>query len=63
MGIHAGWCGATKVDLKTYIEEKISILKDDFLIRLSWSEEAHLKRLQTKEEVDDYSRKIILEKL
>ena len=47
-----------KVDLETYIKDKIEMLKIEFKIRLTESEIQHMKSLKTEIAVDNYCRSL-----
>ena len=47
-----------KVDLETYIKEKIQMLREEFKIRLTKSEIQHMKSLKTEIAVDNYCRSL-----
>lgn len=47
-----------KVDMKTYINDKIKMLRKEFHIRLTESEIQHLKSLKTEIAVDNYCRSL-----
>lgn len=47
-----------KVDLETYIKDKIEMLRTEFKIRLTKSEIQHLKSLKTEIAVDNYCRSL-----
>lgn len=49
--------------LRVYIIDKINMLEDEFLIRLTDSEIKHFKGLRTEEDVDRYAHQIIVDRL
>lgn len=51
------------VDLKTYIENKINMLEDDFYIRLSWYECQRFRSLTNETQVDNYAHSILVNRL
>ena len=51
------------VDLKTYIENKINMLEDDFCIRLSWYECQRFRSLTNETQVDNYAHSILVNRL
>ena len=51
------------VDLKTYIENKINMLEDDFYIRLSWYECQRFRTLTSETQVDNYAHSILVNRL
>ena len=51
------------VDLKTYIENKINMLEDDFYIRLSWHECQRFRSLTSETQVDNYAHSILVNRL
>ena len=52
-----------KVDLKTYIKDKIKMLKKEFHIRMTENEIQHLKSLQTEIAVDNYCHDLFMKRL
>lgn len=52
-----------KVSIKAYIKEKIRMLKEDFYLRLTDEEIAHMKSLKREIDVDHYAWDIINNKL
>lgn len=52
-----------QITLQNYINQKIKILKNQFIIPLTFDEINHFYELQTKDDVDRYSHKIIVDKL
>lgn len=51
------------VDLKTYIENKIDMLENDFYIRLSWYECQRFRSLTNETQVDNYAHSILVNRL
>ena len=51
------------VDLKTYIENKINMLEDDFYIRLSWYECQRFRSLTNEAQVDNCAHSILVNRL
>ena len=49
--------------LSQYIKEKIRMLREDFCIKLSYAEVAHLKALTTETQVDQYAHDLLVTKL
>lgn len=49
--------------LKMYIEEKISMLKEEFLFKLTAEEIAHFRELKSEIAVDQYARTILKSRL
>ena len=47
--------------LKKYIEEKIHMIKEDFLIKLSKNDEIKIRNCKTNHEVDSICKRIINE--
>lgn len=52
-----------KKSLEKYIDEKIKILKCQFCIPLTFYEIDHFYGLETKNDVDRFAHKIIMDKL
>ena len=52
-----------KKTLEKYIDEKIKILKCQFCIPLTFYEIEYFYRLETKNDVDRFAHKIIMDKL
>lgn len=52
-----------EVPLPKYIQAKIDMLEDEFLLKLSFREIEWFRTLKTEAEVDQYARKLISEKL
>ena len=51
------------VDLKTYIENKIDMLEDEFFIHLSLHEFQRLRSLTSETQVDNYAHSILVNRL
>ena len=51
------------VPIKTYIKEKLRMLKEDFYLRLTEEEIAHMKSLKRDIDVDHYATQLIMDKL
>lgn len=51
------------VDLKTYIENKIDMLEDEFFIHLSLHEYQHFRSLTNETQVDNYAHSILVNRL
>lgn len=47
-----------KVDMETYIKDKIKMLRKEFHIRLTESEIQHMKSLKTEIAVDNFCRSL-----
>lgn len=47
------------VSLKKYIEQKIDMLEDEFLIQMSYLEKEHMASLTTYHQVDQYANDIL----
>lgn len=52
-----------KVKLDDYITKKISMLEDEFYIRLSFAEISHMRALKTEGDVDRYTHQILIDRL
>ena len=51
------------VDLKTYIENKIDMLEDEFFIHLSLYERQRFRSLTSETQVDNYAHSILVNRL
>ena len=51
------------VPLNVYIEEKITMLRNDFFINMSESDLEHIRNLKTEEDVDAYVHQLFMERL
>lgn len=49
--------------LIAYVDEKLDILKNHFVLKLSPEEISHFYKLPTEEDVDRYAHTLIMEKL
>ena len=52
-----------KKTLPEYITQKISMLEDEFYIRLSFTEILHMRALKTEGDVDRYAHQILVDRL
>ena len=52
-----------KRTLPEYITQKISMLKDEFYIRLSFADIAHMRSLKTEADVDRFAHQILVDRL
>ena len=52
-----------KKTLQEYITQKISMLEDEFYLRLSFADIAHIHRLKTESEVDLFAHQILVDRL
>ena len=52
-----------EVKLDDYITQKISMLEDEFYIRLSFTEISHMRALKTEGDVDRYAHQILIDRL
>ena len=52
-----------EVKLDDYITQKISMLEDEFYIRLSFAEISHMRALKTEGDVDRYAHQILIDRL
>lgn len=52
-----------QVPLRDYIDNKITMLEEEFLINLEDAEIYHLRNLKTEAEVNHYVHQIIINKL
>lgn len=50
-------------NIKTYIDNKIYMLRNDFKMKLTKSEIAHMQTLTTENQVDNYAHSLFMEKL
>ena len=51
------------VKLDDYIAQKISMLENEFCIRLSFAEISHMRALKTEGDVDRYAHQILVDRL
>lgn len=54
---------AQEMTVEKYAENKIKMLAQDFKLGISSEEYFHFRELKTKEAIDAFARKIIMEKL
>ena len=52
-----------KKTLPEYITQKISMLEDEFYIRLSFADITHMRSLKTEAEVDRFAHQILVDRL
>ena len=52
-----------KKTLPEYVAQKISMLEDEFYLRLSFADIAHMRRLKTEAEVDRFAHQILVDRL
>ena len=52
-----------KKTLPEYITQKISMLNDEFYIRLSFADIAHMRSLKTEADVDRFTHQILVDRL
>ena len=52
-----------KKTLPEYVTQKISMLEDEFYIRLSFAEISHMRALKTEGDVDRYAHQILVDRL
>ena len=46
-----------------YITQKISMLEDEFYLRLNYEDIAHMRSLKTEADVDRFAHQILVDKL
>ena len=46
-----------------YITQKISMLEDEFYLRLNYEDIAHMRSLKTEAEVDRFAHQILVDRL
>lgn len=49
--------------LDAYARAKIRMLKEEFMIRMSYEEELHMLRLETEADMDHYAHQLIADRL
>ena len=52
-----------KKTLLEYVAQKISMLEDEFYLRLDYSDIAHMYNLNTEAEVDQFVHQILVDRL
>lgn len=52
-----------KKTLAEYITEKISMLEDEFFIRLDYDDIAHMRSLKSEGDVDRYAHQLLMDRL
>ena len=52
-----------KSNMKSYINEKLKMLRGEFYLNISDEEEAHMRSLKTEIAVDNYAHSLIVHKL
>ena len=52
-----------KKTLPEYITQKISMLEDEFYIRLDYTDIAHMHNLKTEADVDRFAHQILVDRL
>ena len=52
-----------KKTLPEYVAQKISMLEDEFYLRLEYADIAHMYNLKTEAEVDQFVHKILVDRL
>lgn len=52
-----------KKTLPEYITQKISILEDEFYLKLDYEDIAHMYNLKTEAEVDRFAHQILVDRL
>ena len=52
-----------KKTLQEYITQKISMLEDEFYLRLDYADIAHMYNLNTEAEVDQFAHQILVDRL
>ncbi len=52
-----------KKTLPEYITQKISMLEDEFYLRLNYEDIAHMRSLKTEADVDRFAHQILVDRL
>ena len=52
-----------KKTLPEYITQKISMLEDEFYLRLNYEDIAHMRSLKTEADVDRFAHQILIDRL
>ena len=52
-----------KKTLPEYVAQKISMLEDEFHLRLEYADVAHMYNLKTEAEVDQFAHQILVDRL
>ena len=52
-----------KETLPEYITQKISMLEDEFYIRLDYTDIAHMHNLKTEADIDRFAHQILVDRL
>ena len=52
-----------KKTLPEYITQKISMLEDEFYLRLDYEDIAHMRSLKTEADVDRFAHQILVDRL
>lgn len=52
-----------KKTLPEYIAQKISMLEDEFYLRLDYADIAHMRNLKTEADVDRFAHQILVDRL
>ena len=52
-----------KKTLPEYITQKISMLEDEFYLKLDYEDIAHIRSLKTEAEVDRFAHQILVDRL
>lgn len=52
-----------KKTLQEYITQKISMLEDEFYLKLDYTDIAHMRSLKTEADVDRFAHKILMDRL
>ena len=52
-----------KKTLPEYIAQKISMLEDEFYIKLDYADITHMHNLKTEADVDQFAHKILVDRL
>ena len=51
------------IPIKKYIRDKLKMLRDEFCLKLTDAEIAHLYALKTENDVDNYAHQLLRDKL
>lgn len=52
-----------KKTLPEYVAQKISMLEDEFYLKLDYEDIAHIRSLKTETEVDQFAHQILVDRL
>ena len=60
---HDGCHFERKKTLPEYVAQKISMLEDEFYLRLDYADIAHMYNLNTEAEVDQFAQQLLVDRL